>query len=75
MTDFETVREIGLDLPDVAPRVMVSLPSPGQVDLSVRIPVPARSRGRIEQKILGRFLSEHPDFFRNRAGELTSIVA
>jgi len=40
----------------VTPRVVIQLPDPGTVLLMVRVAVPARRKGRIEQAILRRFL-------------------
>jgi small-conductance mechanosensitive channel len=43
-----------LDVPSVEPRVTIQLPEPGRIDLLVRIPTPARRKGKIEQAILRR---------------------
>ena len=40
----------------VEPRVTLRVPEPGRLDLIVRMPVPARRRGRIEQMVLRRAL-------------------
>lgn len=40
----------------VEPRVTVRVPEPGKLDLIVRLPAPARRRGRIEQMVLRRAL-------------------
>lgn len=45
-----------LDMPTVEPRVVLSTPEPGRVDLVLRIPAPADRKGRIEQDVLRRFL-------------------
>lgn len=50
----------GLETPVAEPRVTVHLPSPDRIDLLVRIPAPARKRGRVEQAILRRYLEEIP---------------
>lgn len=50
----------------VEPRVTLSVPDPGRLDLIVRVPVPARRRGRIEQLILRRAL---PAIREARAGK------
>lgn len=42
----------------VEPRINVQMPEPDRVNLVVRIPAPARRKGRIEQAILQRFV-EH----------------
>ncbi len=54
----EIGRRRSLETPDVHPRVTLHLPEPGRVDLLVRIPAPARKKGRIEQLILRRLLQE-----------------
>jgi hypothetical protein len=48
----------GLDSPTVAPRVTLQMPEPGRINLLLRIPVPSRRKGRLEQAILRRYLSE-----------------
>ncbi len=48
----------GLDSPTVAPRVTLQVPEPGKINLLLRIPVPSRRKGRLEQAILRRYLSE-----------------
>jgi small-conductance mechanosensitive channel len=48
----------GLDSPTVAPRVTLQIPEPGRIHLLLRIPAPARRKGRLEQAILRRYLSE-----------------
>lgn len=42
----------------VEPRVSIRKAEPGRIDLIVRIPTPARQKGRIEQKIVRQFLRE-----------------
>jgi len=49
-------RDHGLAAPQTEPRVGLTLPEPGRVNLLVRIPVPARSKTVAEQEILRRFL-------------------
>ncbi|MEC9374116.1 MAG: mechanosensitive ion channel family protein [Planctomycetota bacterium] len=51
-------QEQGLRSPSVEPRVTVQLPEPGRLNLLVRVPAPARRRGRVEQSILRRVLPE-----------------
>jgi small-conductance mechanosensitive channel len=46
-----------LDAPAVTPTVHVSLPEAGKLNLMLRVPVPARRKGRTEQAILRRYLS------------------
>jgi small-conductance mechanosensitive channel len=48
----------GLDAPTVAPRVTLQIPEPGKINLLLRIPAPSRRKGRLEQAILRRYLSE-----------------
>jgi small-conductance mechanosensitive channel len=47
----------GLEIPPVDPRVILTLPEPGKVNLVARVPAPARRRGEIEQRIIRGFLS------------------
>ncbi len=53
-------RERGLEPPSVEPRISYHFPEPNRVNLILRLPVPARRKGRIEQAILRRFLREGP---------------
>jgi len=48
----------GLDSPTVAPRVTLQIPEPGKINLLLRIPAPSRRKGRLEQAILRRYLSQ-----------------
>lgn len=58
---FERInRETGLEAPKTDPRVSLQIPEPGRIDLLLRIPVPARRKGRVEQAILRRFLDTYP---------------
>lgn len=50
------VRREGLEPLSVEPRVTLRLDDPAKIVLLVRVPVPARKKGRIEQAILRRFL-------------------
>ena len=56
MKNIESQR--GLDSPTVAPRVTLQIPEPGKINLLLRIPTPSRRKGRLEQAILRRYLSE-----------------
>ena len=57
-THFSKLNEYdGLFTMAVEPRVTFAIPKSGELELIVRIPVPARKKGRIEQAILRRFLS------------------
>ena len=46
-----------LEVPSPDPRVTLQIPRPDEVTMVARIPTPARLKGRIEQRILQRFLS------------------
>ena len=50
----------GLTSFDVRPRTTVHPTGPSEVWLRLRVPTPARERGRIEQEILRRFLEQAP---------------
>ncbi|MFG0306806.1 MAG: mechanosensitive ion channel domain-containing protein [Phycisphaerales bacterium JB040] len=52
----EIARERGLRELSVEPRVTLRVPEAGKLDLVVRLPAPARTRGRIEQQILRKVL-------------------
>ncbi len=72
-------RDRGLDAPTVDPRVSVHMPESGKLNLLVRIPAPARRKGRVEQAILRRFLERYSGFDgrgveRNRASEVRREV-
>jgi small-conductance mechanosensitive channel len=45
----------------VDPRVLLRLGDPARIELLVRVPVPARRKGRVEQAILRRFLQAFQD--------------
>ncbi len=51
----QTKRE-GLETPSLDPRATLRFEDGGKLSLLVRIPVPARRKGRVEQAILRRFL-------------------
>lgn len=51
------VKKEGLEPMSVAPRVSLRLDDPEKTSMLVRIPVPARRKGKVEQDILRRFLS------------------
>lgn len=50
-------KDRGLATLSVEPRVSVLIPKAGELELLVRIAVPARRKGRVEQAILRRFVS------------------
>jgi small-conductance mechanosensitive channel len=52
-------REHGLEGIPLAPRVSMTLPEAGKLDLVVRFPAPVGRQGRIEQAILRRFLKQY----------------
>ncbi len=49
-----------LETPSPEPRVTVQIADPGRINLLLRLPLPERGRGRIEQAIIRRFLTEFP---------------
>jgi hypothetical protein len=49
-------RQHSLDAPGVEPRVQIQLPEPERVNLVLRLPIPARRRGRLEQELIRRYL-------------------
>lgn len=53
-------RTHALDSPSVEPRVSLQIPEAGKLNLVLRVPVPVRRRGRVEQEIVRRFLREFP---------------
>lgn len=48
----------GLEIPTLNPRVTLNLPEPWTINLVVRICVPARRKGKVEQAILNRFMEK-----------------
>lgn len=50
-------RRHGLPAISVEPQVTVDVPEPGRINLIVRVPVPVRKTGTVEQAILRRYLS------------------
>ena len=44
-----------LDAPGVDPVVHLQVPEPGRIDLHLRVPLPARRKGRLEQAILRQY--------------------
>lgn len=58
-THFEQLgRRRGLDTPSTEARVTLTITKPGEIQLIVRVCVPARQKGKVEQAILRKFL-EH----------------
>lgn len=51
-------RRHGMESPNMEPRVSIQIPDPGRINLLVRLAMPARRKGRIEQAIMRRFLRE-----------------
>lgn len=49
-----------LETPSPEPRVTLQVAEPGRINLLLRLPLPERGRGRIEQAIIRRFLMEFP---------------
>ena len=50
-----------LEAVQVDPRVSIRKSEPGRIDLVVRVPAPARRKGRVEQAILRRFLKANSE--------------
>ena len=48
----------GNDYPSVNPRVILSFPSQDRADLIIRVPVPSRRAGKIEQAILEEYFAQ-----------------
>lgn len=48
--------KISVDAPSADPRISIVFSKPDEVDLIIRIPVPARRKGRVEQEIIRRYL-------------------
>jgi len=51
-------REVGIETPNVEPRVTLKPVDPDKLSLVVRVPLPARNKGRIEQTILRSYLEK-----------------
>ncbi len=45
-----------LDTPPIEPRIYTNLPKPDQINLVLRVPMPARRRGRLEQEIVQAYM-------------------
>lgn len=54
-------KEHGLGAPTIEPKLIVQLPEAETMRILIRVPTPAREKGRIEQAILTRVLEEHAD--------------
>lgn len=54
-------RENSLSLPSVEPQVVFDAPAAGELLMTVRVPCPARERGRVEQAILRDWLATIAD--------------
>ncbi len=50
-------RHQSLDEPNVDPRVNIQMSSPSLLNLILRIPVPTRHRGRVEQEVTRRYMT------------------
>lgn len=61
-------RRRGMELPNVEPRVTLSLPELDQVTLSLRMPTPVHLKERLEQVVLTRFLERF--YQKNPLGKL-----
>lgn len=60
-------KEHGLGVPTIEPKLIVQLPEAEQMKILVRVPTPAREKGRVEQAILTRVLEGHSDALLPRA--------
>jgi len=52
----ELAREEGLNAPNVEPRVHLSIPEPGRIDLVARLPYPVDRKGRVLQEVMRDYL-------------------
>jgi small-conductance mechanosensitive channel len=52
----ELTNKNSLETPATDPRVQLRIPEPEKIELVLRVPIEARRKGRIEQKILRRYL-------------------
>lgn len=56
-TMTRTASRHSLEEPTVSPRIHIQVASPDLVNLVLRLPVPAKKRGRVEQEIIRSYLS------------------
>jgi len=64
---FETMQKrYAMESTQIDPRVSMLLPEPGRVNLLVRIPTPARRKGRVEQAIVRRFMAKWKQHLENQ---------
>jgi hypothetical protein len=64
---FEIIQKrYAMEVTQIDPRVSVLLPEPGRVNLLVRIPTPARRKGRVEQAIVKRFMAKWKQYLDNQ---------
>lgn len=56
---LKLARKEGLEFPKIEPRVQIHYPDKDRIDIVIRMPVPARAKGKIEQAILARFSDFH----------------
>lgn len=66
----EMQKRYAMEVTQIDPRVSVLLPDPGRVNLLVRVPVPARRKGRVEQAILRRFMTQWKVYLENKQKDL-----
>ena len=52
----DLAREEGLSAPSVEPRVHITIPEPGRVDLIARLPYPVDQKGKVLQAVLREYL-------------------
>jgi hypothetical protein len=56
-----------LDAPSVNPRVNVQVAAADKVNLILRMPVPTRHRGRLEQEVTRHYLKSLTDIIKSNA--------
>lgn len=63
----ELSQEEGLSAPSVEPRVHVSIPEPGRVNLIARLPYPVATKGRVLQAVLRDYLIRAAELQQTKA--------
>lgn len=58
-----------VDPPNANPKLAFSFPAPDRIDVVLRVPVPARQSGKIEQNIIGILIDKSPGIFLKAAKE------
>ncbi len=49
----------GFETPNVEPRITISITDPEVINLLIRVPVPSRRKGKVEQAIIRQFLKKN----------------